>query len=289
MAQNNRIMLPDRIVPMRVIVCGAQRTGTLSARHALFRLGFYDCYHMHDVRNNPLTDGPQWIRALRAKFAGEGAPFEKEDWDRLLGRCQAVADVPAAFFGPELSEAYPDAKVIILNRDPEKWYNSVLGSIHSDRSLGFKLKMIFCLIFTPEARAWVRFGMIMGSTFGFNIRTEKDKALAWYEKTYEEWREGIPEERRIEYSVGDGWKPLCDHLGVPVPLVEDPESGELVEPPFPHVNDRSSFLGEMAHVQAGWVSKGVDNLFGLIGRTAVYGSAAYVGYLVWKTRLGGRF
>lgn len=26
----DRIILPDRVVPMRVIVCGVQRTGTLS-------------------------------------------------------------------------------------------------------------------------------------------------------------------------------------------------------------------------------------------------------------------
>lgn len=243
---------------------------------------------MHDVRNNPDEDGALWIRAIKAKYAGEGS-FEKEDWDKLLGNCQAVADIPAAFFGPELAEIYPDAKVIILNRDPAKWYESVSNSIHSERPLSTKLQMMFCMAFNPSVRSWVRFAMTMsGLAMGFNHRTEKDKALAWYQGMYDEFRERIPSERRIEYSVGDGWAPLCQHLGVRVPMVEDSDTGKMIEAPFPHYNDRASFAGESAHVQAQWVSKSFDNIFGFIGRAAVTGGVAYAGYIFWKTRIGGR-
>jgi len=38
-----------------------------------------------------------------------------------------------------------------------------------------------------------------------------------------------PQEKLLEFSVQDGWVPLCDFLGVPVP------SGA-----FPHVNDSAS-------------------------------------------------
>lgn len=257
-------------------------------RHALYRLGIHDCYHMHDVRYHPETDGALWIRAIRSKYAGEGA-FDKADWDQLLGRCQAVADIPAALFGPELADAYPDAKVIILNRDPESWYESVLNSIHSESPLPFKAKMLFCLFFNPAVRAWVRFGMTMGTmAMGFAHRTEKDKALAWYQRTYDEFRERIAPERRIEYSVKDGWGPLCDHLGVPVPTVTDVETGETVEAPFPHYNDRENFFTERARIQQQWVARGLENMFELIGRAAVTGAVAYGGYLMWRTRLGGR-
>lgn len=263
-------------------------TYVIGIRHALYRLGFHDCYHMHDVRNNPDVDGALWIRAIKAKFAGEGT-FEKHDWDKLLGHCQAVCDIPAAFFGPELADVYPDAKVIVLNRDPERWYDSVYNSIHSERSLPAKLKMVFCLAFNSTVRAWVRFGFTMSTLgMGFQHRTEKDKALAWYRGIYDEFRNRIAPERRIEYSVGDGWAPLCEHLGVPVPLVEDEETGKMVEAPFPHYNDRDAFIKEAAHIQSQWVAKSFDNIFGLIGRAAVTGSVAYVGYLAWKTRIGGR-
>jgi hypothetical protein len=245
---------------------------------------------MHDVRHNPSTDGAAWIRAFRSKYAGDGTPpFDRADWDRLLGRCQAVADIPAALFGPELAAAYPDAKVVILNREPESWYASVRNSIHGDRPLAFKLKMLFCLAFNPDVRAWVRFGMAMsGLAMGFAHRTEKEKALAWYGRTYDEFRAGIPEERRIEYQVKEGWAPLCKLLDVPVPTATDPETGETVEAPFPHYNDREAFTESSERVQQEWVATGVKNMFELIGRAAVTGAVAYGGYLLWKGRIGGR-
>jgi len=69
---------------------------------------------------NP-PDNNMWYRALQAKFKGVGT-FSNADWDALLGHCQAVCDIPAAAFGPELIAAYPDAKVILTIRDVDKWY-----------------------------------------------------------------------------------------------------------------------------------------------------------------------
>ncbi|KFH48594.1 hypothetical protein ACRE_003560 [Hapsidospora chrysogenum ATCC 11550] len=278
----------DRIVPMRVIVCGVQRTGTLSLRHALFRLGFYDCHHMHSVRDNVEEQGHHWVRAIEAKFAGKGTEFTRQDWDVVLGDCQAVCDVPAAMFGPELAACYPDAKVVILNRDPDNWYDSVLNSIHSKRPPMTILRMVFCVIFDSATRSWLRFAMTLGNhAFGYNHRSEKDKALAWYKDIYRDFHERIPTSRRIDYSVGDGWGPLCEHLGVPVPQVED-EKGCMVEAPFPHLNDRAAFSDEMNHWWAKATARSVDNIFRLVGKAVVTGTTAYVGYLAWKTRLGGR-
>lgn len=65
-----------------------------------------------------------WMQALHAKFDNQGN-FEKKDWDMLLGHCQAVCDFPAAAFGPELIAAYPNAKVILTNRDVDSWYKYV--------------------------------------------------------------------------------------------------------------------------------------------------------------------
>lgn len=212
----------------------------------------------------------------------------RQDWDKLLGDCQAVCDIPAAFFGAELAEAYPEAKVIILNRDPEKWYESVANSIHSRRPLWFKLQTMFCLLFDQATRAWIRFVITMGKVaFGYDHGSEKAKALNWFKNMYDEFRTRIPEERRIEYSVGDGWAPLCKHLDVEVPKVKD-ASGKMVEAPFPRLNDRAAFLSEMSEHTGKAVNRSLDNMFRLIGKATVTGSTAYVGYLAWKTRLGGR-
>lgn len=69
-------------------------------------------------------DNEMWIRAIKAKWDGEGE-FGKREWDQLLGHCQAVCDLPAAAFGPELIAAYPHAKVILTNRDADSWHQYV--------------------------------------------------------------------------------------------------------------------------------------------------------------------
>ncbi|KAF4466912.1 hypothetical protein FALBO_6212 [Fusarium albosuccineum] len=238
--QSQGVVLPDRIVPMRVIVCGVHRTGTLSTlslvrplteegpastqspaktqrhlgsagiRNALWQLGFHDCYHMHTLIRDP-SRAPEWVRAFEAKYAGQGS-FTRADWDRLLGDCQAVCDVPAAFFGAELAEVYPEAKVIILNRDPEKWYDSVLNSIYTmTKPKGFltKLSMFYSFLFDTHLQNMMRYSIALRKWVQrYDHGEDKDKALAWYKSQYEEFRERIPQERRIDYTITDGWAPL---------------------------------------------------------------------------------
>ncbi|KAF5006364.1 hypothetical protein FDECE_7238 [Fusarium decemcellulare] len=210
--QSQGVVLPDRIVPMRVIVCGVHRTGTLSTlslvrplteegpastqspaktqrhlgpagiRNALWQLGFHDCYHMHTLIRDP-SRAPEWVRAFEAKYAGQGS-FTRADWDRLLGDCQAVCDVPAAFFGAELAEVYPEAKVIILNRDPEKWYDSVLNSIYTmTKPKGFltKLGMFYSFLFDTHLQNMMRYSIALRKWVQrYDHGEDKDKALAWY-------------------------------------------------------------------------------------------------------------
>ncbi|KAJ7828337.1 hypothetical protein B0H14DRAFT_3144249 [Mycena olivaceomarginata] len=42
-----------------------------------------------------------WAEAINAKFFGRGKPYGKEEWDQLLGHCQAVTDSPAMMFAEE--------------------------------------------------------------------------------------------------------------------------------------------------------------------------------------------
>ncbi|KAH8736384.1 P-loop containing nucleoside triphosphate hydrolase protein [Ilyonectria robusta] len=284
------VVLPDRIVPMRVIVCGVHRTGTLSIRSALRELGFHDCYHMHSMIDN-LSDAPEWVRAFEAKYAGKGT-FTRADWDRLLGDCQAVCDAPAAFFGAELAVAYPEAKVVILNRDPEQWYDSVLNSIYTmtkPKSLARKLKMMYCLIFDKNVGYMFAYSKsVRANVLQYDHGLEKEKALAWYNAQYAEFRERIPADRCLEYTIQEGWEPLCDFLDVPVPTVKNEATGEAVESPFPRLNDRAAFQGQSAKILARSTARANSNLMSALGRLALTGVVGYAGYLAWRTRLGGR-
>ena len=51
--------------------------------------------------------------------------------------------------------------------------------------------------------------------------------MAEYEAHTAEVRAAVPPERLLVFNVTDGWEPLCNFLGVPVP-----------DTPFPNVNDR---------------------------------------------------
>ena len=42
---------------------------------------------MDNVFENP-PDMDMWTQAFEAKFEGKGKPFNKDDWDKLLGHCQ---------------------------------------------------------------------------------------------------------------------------------------------------------------------------------------------------------
>jgi hypothetical protein len=92
-----------------------------AVRTALRSLGYLETYHMRAASTETPRDCELWMQAIKAKWDGEGK-FDKQDWDQLLGHCQAVCDLPAAAFAPELIAAYPNAKVILTMRDPESWH-----------------------------------------------------------------------------------------------------------------------------------------------------------------------
>ena len=83
---------------------------------ALHILGYDDVYHGTDVYSN-IQDCDMWIDALGAKYFGRGKAFGRAEFDKLLGHCAALTDGPANCFGPELVDAYPDAKVVLVERD----------------------------------------------------------------------------------------------------------------------------------------------------------------------------
>lgn len=68
---------------------------------------------------------------------------------KLLAKATAgfasIADNPAILFMPELMELYPDARFVLVERDPESWFRSI-----GDLGKNFQLPM-WCLkvLFAP--------------------------------------------------------------------------------------------------------------------------------------------
>ncbi len=205
-------------MPIKLIGAGFGRTGTLSLKTALEELGFRQCYHMTEVVAH-LDHARTWDAAAR------GQPV---DWDELFKGYQATVDWPGCAFYQELMHQYPDAKVILTVRDPERWYESVQQTIYHVRR-AFPAWMRLPM---PRMRHFV--GMVDRLIWQgcFQGRFEdKPFAIDVFNRHNEQVRSVVPSTRLLVYQVQEGWEPLCTFLGVPVP------DGK----PFPHLNDAAEF------------------------------------------------
>jgi hypothetical protein len=216
---------------LAVIGTGFGRTGTLSLREALERLGFAPCDHMLENFEHP-ERFVLWKDAVEHKRCGE--PI---DWRPLLGGYRAIVDWPGAWFWKELVAAHPDAKVILTVRDPARWYESTLATIFGVRARADE---------SPLARAAMRLlgAVIPGMREGFQVVddviwegtfggrfADREHALRVYADHIGDVQASVPADRLLVFDVREGWGPLCAFLGVPVPAGES----------FPRVNDAASF------------------------------------------------
>jgi hypothetical protein len=194
---------------LQIIGAGFGRTGTLSLREALVRLGCGPCDHMLDNFERPERFA-LWVEALHRKHAGE--PI---DWRPLLADYRAIVDWPGTYFWRELTAAHPDAKVILTVRDPDRWYESILATIFS---------------VVDENSPEVPRDIIWDRTFNGRF-SDRAHCQTVFSRHNDAVREAIPPERLLVFDVKDGWAPLCTFLDVPVPEHES----------FPRINDTAEF------------------------------------------------
>ena len=198
---------------LQVIGAGFGRTGTLSIKSALEALGFGPCYHMIEIFSHPEAV-ELWLRVAA------GAPV---DWEELFGDYRATVDWPGCAFWRDLVEAYPEAKVLLSVRDPEKWWESANATIFRQAMMppsddpGLRNIQRVSL----EVVAERSFGGIVPDKEGFIAAFEAHNAAVIRE---------VPADRLLVFRVSEGWGPLCELLGVDVPDAE-----------FPNVNDREFF------------------------------------------------
>lgn len=205
-------------MPLKVIGAGFGRTGTLSLKVALEQLGFVKCYHMTEVFSRPEGVG-LWEAAARG---------EPVDWESLFQGYQATVDWPGCNFYREFLRLYPEAKVILTVRDPERWYDSARQTIYRQQ----RAFPAWVMPFFPRLRHFLRLTQRLVWEGVFRGRFE-DRAFAVevFNRHTEEVNRVVPPERLLVYEVKEGWGPLCSFLGVPIP------EGK----PFPHLNDAEEF------------------------------------------------
>ncbi|KAG9552333.1 hypothetical protein KCU71_g9721, partial [Aureobasidium melanogenum] len=212
-----------RTKPMKVILASMSRTGTFSMYTALQKLGLTP-YHMAEAVKLASRDLPIACEALDARDSER--PFGREEFDKWIGDFDAVCDVPMNLLVKELLGAYPEAKVVLTTRDPEKWRRSIENTVGVISK--WRIWPYLALV-SPECAAWCNMLHKMDIVMdGWSI-----EALARHNAGV---RSVVPKESLLEFKLEtDGWKELCDFIDFPKP------EGE-----FPHVNDGKMFVA--AHV-----------------------------------------
>ncbi len=201
---------------VELIGTGFGRTGTLSTKHALERLGFGPCHHMLEAMAHPGQ-----FRHLEAHVRGEPV-----DWGAAFAGYRSQVDFPGACVWRELLEAFPEAKVLHTVRDPGRWWDSTRATIWEARTA--VAPWVRRLVPAVDRAFAVNEALIWEGLFDGRF-LDRDHALAVFEARTAEVVATVPADRLLVFEVADGWEPLCAFLDVPVP-----------DEPFPHVNDAAA-------------------------------------------------
>jgi hypothetical protein len=183
---------------LQVLGTGLSRTGTTSLSRALSILGF-QTLHYAPERLSDIVIGQNQFPNFR----------RYDDVD-------AVTDIPAAYFWRELLVAYPNLRIILTERDIEKWYESIShhygGIIVSEMTQ--KLQALVYGSSTVTSYLWKK---------RYIDHNDCIKKL-------------VPADRLLVMNIpgGDGWEKLCQFLEKPIPAVPFPclNRGKLKCPPW---------------------------------------------------------
>ncbi|KAJ4397444.1 hypothetical protein N0V93_001672 [Gnomoniopsis smithogilvyi] len=204
---------------VQVISAGYSRTGTVSMSMALDKLLEGPILHGGTqilVRDDELEYCKTWIKAYEARNSGD-----KFTTLKLVQKATAgfvgTADLPPADFLPELMELYPDAKVVLVKRDPVKWWNSIAadGGISPSFAKEYSRSTLKLAGLTEDTASPVEL-LKKGGPHILEAHCDKVRAL-------------VPKNQLLEMELSEGWEPLCKFLDVPIP-----------NEPFPRANDAAA-------------------------------------------------
>jgi Sulfotransferase domain len=206
---------------VEVIGAGYGRTGTTSFRQAMEILGFGKCYHMKDVIENSHSD--KWIQMSDSKD-----PKVLRDIMDNRGY-RSTCDQPACTYWKEQLQIYPNAKVVVTVRDPEKWYKSWMDTVAlmqpDCESCPFGVRVFMGLgLFNFRNFARMYSKVITGDTFNGDL--SKRNMIKSYQDHSENIKLQCPPEKVLFFNSSDGWEPLCKFLNVPIP-----------NKPYPYLNE----------------------------------------------------
>jgi len=210
---------------LKVIGAGFGRTGTNSLKLALETLEFRSCHHMMEVF--PSENQINWFH--------DKAHGKNVIWEEVFENFGSAVDWPSSAYYKELAEFYPESKVILSIRDPDRWYDSAKETIYYVSTaipkwtlfLSAKKRRIYEMI---QKTIWQ--GVFDGKF------EDRQYAINVFSNHIKEVKSIIPEDRLLIHEAKDGWAPLCEFLGHPIP-----------EQPYPRVNEAKAFKKQIGKIK----------------------------------------
>ena len=208
---------------LQVVGAGLGRTGTSSLQLALEILYGAPCYHMREVIGKSHAS---FFTALK-----QG----KVTSEQIRGHFKSYActqDIPTSLFWEELLAANPDAKVVLTVRDFDGWWKSmnqtILLTAPGNPNIWWGMFLIQHIV-----PMWIEWADMMWDVFYGPPHFRGDFSKESGKRVFEEWNASVirkcPKEKLLVFEVKQGWAPLCEFLGKPIP-----------DQPFPNVNDTAN-------------------------------------------------
>jgi len=258
----------------QVLSLGLPRTGTSSICEALTLLGYKDVYHGIKSIDSP-TDWAIFSRAADATFPNlptyTGKPFTVAEWDEVFGECEAVTDI-GSMFGPQLIEAYPDAKVILVKRDYDRWYKSMEEQVF--QALWGRLADFFVGTVEPiigSVAGPANRKMMLGFFRASTVDEVREHARETYDRHYRTIKEMTPPDNLLELDLKDGWRPLCEFLGKDVPAAWVGRENE-----FPSINEAAAMRKKIMEQQVKLLKRAAGVIAPYLSVVALAGAAWYI-------------
>jgi len=197
-------------VTAKIFGIGFPKTGTTSLEVALEMLGYRVC------RGHGRNNHSNYLMALAVHR-------DFEEIAQVIRHFDAFADLP--WGGTDLyrwlAQAYPDARFVLTLRDPQRWYQSLLG-------LALKVNPdMNAVLQANHARGAYGSTMIMRRLWGLDSFTDAREPLiqrfeAYNRDVQEFFREQPERLLAVDLTRQPRWDDLCRFLDKPVPEAEFP-------------------------------------------------------------------
>lgn len=269
-----------------LIGAGFSKTGTKTMHKVYEILG----YGVNDSQENVYAHTKEWHtffngtkeegrKAIRSLFG----PGNKWGYD-------CTVDLPANSLWQTLRDEFPEAKVILVVRDDQKWINSLQNHLVVERQQFWEMWFHRCFgpvyrwVFNHSSDAVTMYmdyfrTNLIGPEDQVFAKANSDILLAAYRAHNASVKALVPKDKLLVYRIGEGWEPICKFLGKPIP-----------DQPFPHENRLGSVIDELAndpHYQAtmkrqyiGWINR----IIMLVGAVYLYKNPALLPSIMQEGR-----